>query len=193
MAHTSKMEKKSIDEPDGIVGALLMDLSKAYDCLNYELIIAKLAAYGLNEGSLRLIKNYQSKRKQRVKISSSLSKRLEIILGVPQGSILGLILFNIFINDLLLFIKETDVCNFADGTTLYKCGSDLDIVLETLEIYANIAINWLNNNEMVANPKKLLLMFLARNKSIEKEKSFVEKAIKSSSTAELLGIALDKN
>ena len=62
-----------------------------------------------------------------------------------------------------------------------------------MEIYANIAINWLNNNEMVANPKKLLLMFLARNKSIEKEKSFVEKAIKSSSTAELLGIALDKN
>ena len=170
-----------------------MDHSKEYDFANHELIIAKLAAYGLNEGNLRLIKNYQSKKKQRVKISSSLSKRLEIILGVPQGSILGLILFNIFINDLLLFIKETDVCNFADGTTLYKCGSDLDIVLETLEIYANIAINWLNNNEMVANPKKLLLMFLARNKSIEKEKSFVGKAIKSSSTAELLGIALDKN
>ena len=81
------MEKKSIDEPDKIVGTLLMDLTKAYDCINNELIIAKLAAYGLNEDSLKLIKNYLSKRKQRGKIGSSLKEWLEIILGLPQGSI----------------------------------------------------------------------------------------------------------
>ena len=100
-----------------------------------------------------MIQNYLSKRKQLVKIGSSLSEWLEIILGVPPGSILGPILFNIFIIDLLLFIQETDVCIFADDTTLYKCGSDSDIVLENLEMDANIAINWLNNKEMVANPK----------------------------------------
>ena len=75
-----------------------MDLSKPYDCVNHELIIAKLAAYGLNEGSLRLIQNYLSKWKQRVKTGSSLSEWLEIILGVSEGSILGPSLFNIFIN-----------------------------------------------------------------------------------------------
>ena len=93
----------------------------------------------------------------------------------------------------LLFIKEADVCNFADNTTLCKCESDLDIVLENLERDANIAINWLNDNEMVADPKKFQLIFLARSKSIEKEMSFVGKAIKSSSQVELLSITLDKN
>ena len=149
-------------------------------------------AYGLNEGSLWLIQNYLSKRKQQVKIGSSLSEWLEIILGIPQGSILGPILFKIFINDLFLLIKERDGCNFADGTTLYKCGIVLDIVLENLEMDDNIAINWLNDNKMVANPKKFQLMFLVRYKCIEKEMSFVGKAIKSSITVELLGITLEK-
>ena len=83
-----------------------MGLSKAYeyDCVNHELIIAKLAAIGLNDGSLRLIQKYLLKRKQPVKTGSSLSKWLEIILGVPQGLIFGPILFNIFMKDLLLFI-----------------------------------------------------------------------------------------
>ena len=67
-----KNGKKTLDESDRIVGTLLMDLYKAYDFVNHELIIAKLAAYVLNEGSLRLIQNYISKRKQWVKIGSSL-------------------------------------------------------------------------------------------------------------------------
>ena len=123
-------------------------------------------------------------------MGSSLSKCLEIILVVPQESILGPTLFNIFINDLLLFIKETGICNFADDITLYKCGKDLDIASKNLEMDANIPINWLNNNKVVANPKKFRLMSLARNKSTEKEKSFVWKTAESSSTVELLGITL---
>ena len=132
-----------------------MDLSKAYDCVNHDLIIAKPEAYGVVENSLRLIQNYLSQRQQRAKVGSSLSGWLDNILGLPQGSILGPILFNVFINDLLLFIKETDICNFADDTNLYAWGKDLDTISFKLEIETNTAIQWLKDNEMVANPSKI--------------------------------------
>ena len=145
-----------------------MDLSKAYDCVNHDLIIAKLEAYGVAENSLRLIQNYPSQRQQRVKVGLSLIEWLEIIRGVPQGSILGPILFNVFINDLLLFIKETDICNFADDTTLYACGKELDTISFKLEIKTKTVIQWLKDNEMVANPSKFQLMFLSKYKNISK-------------------------
>ena len=144
---------------DGIVGTLLIDLSKAYDCVNHDLIIPKLEAYGVGENSLRPIQNYLSQRQQRVKVGSSLSEWLEVILGVPLESILEPILFNVCINDLLLFINETDICNFADDTTLYAYGKDLATISNKLEPKTNTTTQWLNDNGMVANPSKFQFMF----------------------------------
>ena len=87
--------KRSVDNSK-MFGALLTDLSKAFDCLHLELLIAKLNAYVFSLTALKLVHNYLSNRNQRTKINSTYSSLLEIIFGVPQGSILGFLLFNIF-------------------------------------------------------------------------------------------------
>ena len=113
--------QKTLDK-SGLTGTVLMDLSKAYDSLPHDLLIAKLSAYGFEDSATSLISDNLSKRYQRVKMGSVFSSYLEILRGVPQGPILGPILFNIFINDLIFFIQETEVCNFADDTTIYSCS-----------------------------------------------------------------------
>ena len=92
-------------------------------------------------------------------------------------AILGSILFNVFINDLLLFIKETYICNFADDTTLYACGKDLDTISSKLELETNTAIQWLKDDEMLANPSKFRLMFHSKHKNIDKTYLLMEKPL----------------
>ena len=94
---------KRILDNGGICGALLTDLSKAFDCLTHDLLIAKLEAYGVNSRSLKILSSYLSNRKQRVHIGNVYSSWHDIITGVPQGSILGPLLFNIFLSDYFYF------------------------------------------------------------------------------------------
>ena len=94
-----------------------MDLSKAFDALNHNLLIAKLGAYGLDAKDLCYIKSYLDNRKQRVRVNSYFSSWHEIIAWVPQGSIIGPLLFYIFVNDLFLFVSSFKLSNDADGST----------------------------------------------------------------------------
>ena len=97
--------KSAVDKGKSF-GALLTDLSKAFDCLSHELLLAKLHAYGFSIAALRLIHSYLTYRRQRTKINVSFSSWEEIVFGVPQGSILGPLLFNNFLCDLFFIMKE---------------------------------------------------------------------------------------
>ena len=93
--------KKSVDKGYAF-GAMLTDLPKAFDCIVHDLLIAKLHAYGFDNASLNFIHNYQTNRKQRGKINLSFSAFNKLKFGVPQGSILGPLVFNIYICDMFL-------------------------------------------------------------------------------------------
>ena len=116
LIYLEELWKKSIDENEKF-GAILIDLSKAFDCMHHGLLIAKIKAYGVSSNSTKLIADYLTNRKQRTKVGNHLSSWLNIDTGVPQGSILGPLLFNIYLCDLLYTVPEVNILNYADDTT----------------------------------------------------------------------------
>ena len=174
------------------VGAVIMDLSKAFDCISHDLLIAKMNAYKFDKTALKLIYSYLKGRRQCVKINSSSSKYKTIISGVPQGSILGPILFNIFINDFYFFFIDNNLYGYADDHSISNSSTSLEELKDRLSIDSNMAIKWLSNNQMIANPSKFQAIILNKSKDhISTDINIDGQIIRSSNLVTLLGIDID--
>ena len=191
-----EMWRKALDERK-VAGAVLTDLSKAFDCLPHDLLIAKLHAYGFEKSALNFIHDYLTERTQRTKVDGEYSKKRTLKYGVPQGSILGPLLFNLFINDIFYFMNESKLANYADDTSTYLSKEGIFPFLHALKSETSIVLNWFKKNEMKSNSDKCHLI-VAENEHrpayisnaciyLEEEKELLQ----NEKTVKLLGILID--
>ena len=146
---------KSAVDNKGNFGAFLNDLPKAFDCLLHDLLLAKINSYGFSLPALRMVQSYLSNRKQRTKINSEFSSWEEVWFGIPQGTIFGPLLCNIFLRDYLFFImNDVEFASYTDDNTPIFVGYDLNDVILKLQNASKTLFNWFNDNQMKANQDK---------------------------------------
>ena len=149
----------------GYISVMYMDLSKAFDTINNELLLAKLGVYGFSTCALNLFYNYLKYGKQKVVINNKINSSEVVIAGVPQDSINCPLLFSLFRNDLILFLSTTVLCNYADDNNLYAIGNDKEETKRALVKNFQTVINWFYENYMIADTEKC--HFVCMGKDLE--------------------------
>jgi len=151
-----------------VSGIVLLDLSAAFDLVNPDLLLQKLSMYKLSDDYLELLESYLKDRWQAVWIDHLFSDYANINVGVPQGSLMGPLLFNIFINDLLSSVSCNIEC-YADDSTLTKQGNSSDLVSTDLTSNCNIVSDWMAGNQFVLNADKTHLMLMGTSLKLKNE------------------------
>ena len=179
-----------------IPASIFLDLSKAFDTLNFDILLRKLQHYGIDGNSLNLIKSYLTNRFQYVQFENSDSSLLEVKTGIPQGSILGPLFFSILINDLVNCSTKFQFLMYADDTTIYFNLNDFPPINREIEINSELEkVNtWLKLNKLAINVDKSKCMFFQKRRSITPLKFLMNnRAIDVVHNFNYLGIMLDAN
>ena len=173
-----------------ITGSIAIDLSKAFDSICHNLLLAKLRAYGLNNNAIAFLQSYLTDRQRRVKFHGKFSEWCPVKCGVPQGSLLGPLLFNIFLNHLNFAGQISSLRLYADDTTTY--GSDCDIInLEiSLNLDLNILVTWFSQNYLIVNSTKTQGMKLGGHTHVP-EFFIGETKVELANSLKILGVTID--
>ena len=183
-----------IDEGN-LVGTVFLDLKKAFDLVDHTILIHKLKLYHFDPKAVKWFTSYLSGRKQFVKVGKEISDTLEVKSGVPQGSILGPLLFLIYINDLPLSVNKSIMDMYADDSTLYDIGKNIIDISSHLQTDINNINEWCTKNNMALNPKKTTCMLLGTNYKLKNSKPLTltigQENIKQVQKQKVLGLVLD--
>ena len=176
---------------------IFIDLIKALDTVNHQILIEKLSHYGIRGRAQNLLTSYLTNRKQYVQIDNIKSKTRTISCGVPQGSVLGPLLFLLFINDIPNCCPTGNFRIFADDTNVYyKCKSSNDIVTQGQNIMTSLN-SWFNDNKMTLNTDKTSFTIFKSNRlvvpNLPNQIKFLDSKISRSSQIRFLGVTLDEN
>ena len=153
VTYFSDLIKTSMDEGKQ-TGAVFVDLRKAFDTIDHATLIAKLPIYGVHGKELTCFESYLFNRQQFVSCQGIFSERQSVRCGVPQGSILGPLLFTIVINDITEQVKECRILLYADDTVIFTSDKDSKRIEEILNTEFNNVATWFTNNNLVLNSKK---------------------------------------
>ena len=178
----------SIMDQGKFFGALLTNLSKAFDCLPHDLLAAKLSAYGFDNNSTRFLFDYLTNRTQRTKIGQVYSSWDEITSGVPQGSIRGPLIFNIDLCDMFFTLNNYEIASCADDNTAYVTCDTMQSMIASLEKIAKEIFKWFKDNEMQGNADKCHVLISTCQKL---HVNIATSQIENSKYEKLLGVNID--
>ena len=148
-----------------LFGLLQLDLNKAFDLVNHTLLLEKLKLYHCNADTICWFQSYLKNRSQRVSVKSTLSQPQTINSGVPQGSILGTLLFLIYINNMPLFIKRINTMLYADDATISASGKCIVDIENTLSDSGTSASSWCLKNGMILSLPKCNTLIISSKKN----------------------------
>ena len=186
---------KSLDNGEFTLGVFL-DFSKAFDCLDHKILFDKLEHYGVRNEALMWFKSYFTDRNQYVVYEGVESDKMSITCGVPQGSILGPLLFLLYVNDVVNVSDVLLLILYADDTNAFLSGNDIDALIDTMNEELKKLVVWLQVNKLKLNVKKTHFMIFSSNKhkyDYTKKLFLLNTEIKMEKFTKFLGVIIDQN
>ena len=182
-----------------IIGVVLVDFKKAFDLVDHQILLNKLDIYGIKDEALMWFNTYLTNRKQQVSVNNTKSDFKQISYGVPQGSILGPLLFLLFINDLPLYTDNVSTDLYADDTTLYDIQDSVEQIESNLQTAVNNLHIWCQNNGMILNSAKTKVMLVTTNQKRQRlnndnlDLNFNNEPLTMITNEKILGVYVDNN